>query len=62
MWWIDPDHRKDEPKYKDKGVSWQQQQCYHKWKETILILSKVYDCEKCGIKKEEYEKCEKEKF
>jgi hypothetical protein len=30
--------------------------CRHEWKPTVLIISTVYDCKKCGIKKEEYEK------
>lgn len=27
--------------------------CYHKWKAVLLLTSTVYDCEKCGIHKEE---------
>jgi hypothetical protein len=26
--------------------------CAHQWKPTVLITSTVYDCAKCGIKKE----------
>ena len=62
MWWIDPEYHENEPKPKEEGIAWRQQHCYHDWKETILILSKVYDCKKCGVKKEDYEKWEKEKF
>ena len=34
--------------------------CFHNWKETVLIVSTVYDCTKCGIKKEDWEVIEKE--
>jgi ribosomal protein L37AE/L43A len=34
--------------------------CYHRWKKTVLIVSTVWDCTKCGIKKEDWEKLEKE--
>lgn len=27
--------------------------CHHDWKPTLLIFSTVYDCKKCGKKKEE---------
>jgi hypothetical protein len=27
--------------------------CFHKWKETKLVFSSVYDCELCGKKREE---------
>ena len=30
--------------------------CSHEWKGTLLIYSTVYDCIKCGIKKEDLEK------
>lgn len=30
--------------------------CYHDWKETKLIFTSVYDCKKCGRKKEEVDK------
>jgi hypothetical protein len=35
--------------------------CYHRWKKTVLIVSIVWDCTKCGIKKEDWEKLEKER-
>lgn len=27
--------------------------CNHSWKATVLVTSTVYDCKKCGIKKED---------
>jgi len=39
--------------------SWDQVVCIHSWKPIVLIVSKVFDCAKCGIKKEEYEEWQK---
>lgn len=33
-----------------------EKKCQHKWKATVLIVSTVFDCELCGIKKEDYDK------
>lgn len=41
--------------------TWNQRVCIHLWKPTILIVSTVYDCSKCGIKKEEYEEWQKKR-
>lgn len=30
--------------------------CNHEWKSILLITSTVYDCKKCGMKKEDYDK------
>jgi len=34
-------------------------ECTHSWKAIPLITSTVYNCEACGIKKEEADKCQK---
>jgi hypothetical protein len=39
----------------DKDIDWNQKRCYHDWKSTTLIISVVYDCKKCGVKKEDYD-------
>lgn len=41
------------------NLTYTQQYCWHEWKETILIVSKVYDCPKCNLKKEDYDKWNK---
>lgn len=44
------------PKEEDKSdLSWTQKICIHNWKATVLIISTVYDCTKCGIRKEDYD-------
>ena len=61
-WWFDPDDYNPPPKEEKKSendIAWTQKVCYHDWKPTILIVSTVYDCTKCGIKKEDYEKWQK---
>lgn len=30
--------------------------CNHEWKAVELIYSTVYDCKKCGMKREDYDK------
>jgi hypothetical protein len=61
-WWIDPEEY-DEVKPSDKkdsvNITYTQQYCDHKWKCIVLIISNVYDCIKCGIKKEDFEKWQK---
>lgn len=60
-WWLDPEDysyledSKKEEKKDTKELTWKQRYCYHKWKKTLLIVSIVYDCEKCGVKKEDCE-------
>jgi hypothetical protein len=58
-WWFDPDNYSDtteeKAKSSDKDIDWNQKRCYHDWKSTILIISVVYDCKKCGVKKEDYD-------
>jgi hypothetical protein len=63
-WWIDPEEYEDVPDSKPDGkvnITYTQKYCDHKWKCTILIISNVYDCVKCGIKKEDFEKWQKVK-
>jgi hypothetical protein len=59
MWWINPDDYEEPP---ELPLNWEQRTCFHDWKKTVLIISTVYDCTKCGVKKEEYDKWEEEKF
>jgi hypothetical protein len=58
-WWFDPDNYSDTTEEKDKSsdkdIDWNQKRCYHDWKSTTLIISVVYDCKKCGVKKEDYD-------
>jgi hypothetical protein len=43
--------------YEDhSNITWTQKTCFHDWKATQLIISTVYDCKKCNVKKEEYDK------
>jgi hypothetical protein len=35
------------------GTDFNSKSCHHEWKETKLIFSTVYDCKKCGKKKED---------
>jgi hypothetical protein len=35
--------------------------CDHSWKPILLVFSTVFDCRKCGMKKEDYEKMMKNK-
>lgn len=67
-WWYgdDEEYYKPEPTKKeempiDGEPTWQQKVCIHLWKPTILIISTVYDCSKCGIKKEDYEEWQKKR-
>lgn len=41
---------------KKSDLCYNQIYCYHDWKATVLIISTVYDCCKCGVKKEDFEK------
>jgi hypothetical protein len=50
-----------EDKPKEGDLPWDQTYCNHAWKATVLIISTVYDCSKCGIKKEDFEKWQKNK-
>jgi hypothetical protein len=60
-WWIDPDEYVQEPvKTSSKDIDWNQKMCYHEWKSTVLIISVVYDCAKCGVKKEKYDEWKKQ--
>lgn len=63
-WWYGDDDFVDEKPAKKEEAgepTWQQKVCIHLWKPTILIISTVYDCSKCGIKKEEYEEWQKKR-
>lgn len=59
-WWIDPDEYQQESHSIQKDIDWRQKVCYHEWKPTLLIISVVYDCVKCGIKKEDYDEWKKQ--
>jgi hypothetical protein len=67
-WWFDPDEMHDPPpipeeaKEVKKELDWNQKFCNHEWKETILIVSRVFDCKRCGVKKEEFDKWEAGKW
>ena len=58
MWWIDPDgyYSEDERKEDTSILSWKEQVCFHSWKPILLLTSTVFDCTKCGLKKEEFER------
>jgi hypothetical protein len=43
------------PPLPEEDITWTQVYCTHKWKAVRLIISTVYDCEKCFVKKEDYE-------
>ena len=61
-WWFDPEeYHMDSIKSKEQEeiLSWTQKTCYHEWIPTVLIISTVYDCKKCGVKKEDYERSKK---
>lgn len=52
----------EKEKEKEKvELPFEQRTCWHDWKETTLIVSKVYDCTKCSLKKEDYDKWMKTK-
>lgn len=44
------------PEYKNPWESQEEKKCTHEWHETVLMFSKVYDCKKCGVKKEDEDK------
>lgn len=46
---------------KEGDLPWSQVACTHDWKATVLIISTVYDCTKCKLKKEDYKKWLKKK-
>ena len=60
MWWLDPDEHVQES-IDETLLPWNQQICTHDWKPILLLVSTVYDCSKCKIKKEEYDKWKKSK-
>jgi hypothetical protein len=39
----------------DNTTVYSNQRCHHKWKGTKLIFTEVFDCEYCGMKKEDYD-------
>lgn len=41
------------PSIEDVEKEYDKMYCNHEWKGTLLIYSTVYDCMKCGIKKED---------
>ena len=53
MWWINPDEPPEIPE--EIELDYDKKFCYHDWKKTLLIISTVEDCTKCGIKKEDWE-------
>jgi hypothetical protein len=64
MWYITEDDEFNDipPPVPKEDVDWSQKYCSHNWKKTVLIISTVEDCTKCGLKKEIYEKWGKEEF
>jgi hypothetical protein len=40
----------------EKDIDSKYKKCKHEWKSTQLIITTVYDCVKCGAKKEDEEK------
>jgi hypothetical protein len=64
MWYMDNDDDDYPPPLPipEKHSDWSQKYCSHNWKKTVLIISTVEDCTKCGVKKEIYEKWGKEEF
>lgn len=62
-WWLDPEDYdppiKLEKSNNQEEISLTQKTCYHDWIPTVLIISTVYDCRKCGVKKEVYERSKK---
>ena len=54
MWWIDPEGYYSEDRWAEEDRLYSK--CSHDWKPILLLTSTVYDCIKCGVKKEEYEK------
>jgi DNA-directed RNA polymerase subunit RPC12/RpoP len=40
----------------EKSIEYKRQRCWHNFKPILLLISTVYDCEYCGIKKENWEK------
>lgn len=66
MWWEDEDFDGFIPDVKgerdvENEPTWKQTVCIHSWTPIRLIISTVYDCSKCGIKKEKYEEWQKKR-
>jgi len=58
-WWVDSDWHPDGielEKPNDSSIPYKQQTCTHSWKPVLLIISTVYNCEKCDIHREVYDK------
>lgn len=57
-WWYDSDWYYDweseESKQENEDQN-QEKSCKHSWKPIKLVVSIVFDCEKCGMKKEEFD-------
>lgn len=49
-WW---DYESPSPKKEEEEIPWSQKFCFHEWKPIVLVISTVYDCVRCGAKKEE---------
>jgi hypothetical protein len=57
MGWEDwYDYKNDSDKEIEKPERSYNKFCLHVWKPILLLTSTVFNCEKCGIKKEDYEK------
>lgn len=41
----------------EKRLTEKKDTCYHEWIPIMLLTSSVWDCKKCGAKREEVEKC-----
>lgn len=42
-------------------ITWTQKFCTHDWKATQLIVSTVYDCRRCSVRKEDFDDWERGK-
>jgi hypothetical protein len=62
MDWLgyDHDYEEKQTEVKEDELTWQERMCFHEWKAILLITSTVYDCVKCGIKKEKIDRLKKE--
>jgi hypothetical protein len=43
------------PAAPEGDITWIQVYCNHEWKAICLIISTVYNCKRCSIKKEDFE-------
>lgn len=55
--WLDNDYYNED--FSNCKITPTQAYCFHDWKSIILLISIVYDCAKCGVKKEDNDEWEK---